>query len=449
MKKYILLAIIGASLFALESCNSFLEEKPVASVLTPEAVTDSAGAEAALNGAYDILQEPDLYGDKTLVFPEMSADNLRNTGSYDTDKQVDQNLIVPDNITVGNIWYYYYNGIGRCNTAIDAIGKLTKLTPEKRNDLLGHFRFLRGFIHFDLMRNFGSVPLVLQPTTEGTNVPKPTRTPIDELYAGIIADLEFARDNITDPYGQRPIPYYASALSAKAMLARLYLHKRDYANAAQYADEVIQETGIYTDDGPGSYEKIFTSFDTYEHIFVLEFNQTDQNVLAQANTPSAIVRYALDPSLRDTFPDTDLRRATALTPAKTRCNKYRDRQNGTDKVILIRAAEMVLARAEANAYLNKLDDALADLNEVRARAGLDPLASTDQKEILMAIEHERRLELCFEGHRFYDLVRQPDFDNPSITRAEALLGIESFRTLFPIPNREIINNKNLTQNPGY
>jgi hypothetical protein len=122
--------------------------------------------------------------------------------------------------------------------------------------------------------------------------------------------------------------------------------------------------------------------------------------------------------------------------------KYTDVSEGSDRVIVIRLAEMYLIRAEALAYSNGSIDAIkADIDVVRTRAGLQGTTATDYPSLKLAIEYERRHEFAFEGHRWFDLVRTH--------RATAVLGIDEKYTLFPIPLSEMQTNKLMTQNPGY
>jgi hypothetical protein len=113
----------------------------------------------------------------------------------------------------------------------------------------------------------------------------------------------------------------------------------------------------------------------------------------------------------------------------------------------MRLAEQYLIRAEAMAQQNNLSGAIADINVIRNRAGLPNTKAATQADILLAVEQERRIELFAEyGHRWNDLRRTG--------RADAVLGASKTgwtkdAALYPIPKTEIINNKNLTQNPGY
>ncbi|HPB53829.1 MAG TPA: RagB/SusD family nutrient uptake outer membrane protein, partial [Saprospiraceae bacterium] len=123
-----------------------------------------------------------------------------------------------------------------------------------------------------------------------------------------------------------------------------------------------------------------------------------------------------------------------------------DLATGSDNVIVLRLAEMYLIRAEANARLNgNINDIRKDLNTIRSRAGLEEAVANSIDELLLAIEAERRVELAFEGHRWFDLVRTDRAIDllPNVT--------QKYQYLFPIPQSELLANTNpgMKQNPGY
>jgi hypothetical protein len=123
-----------------------------------------------------------------------------------------------------------------------------------------------------------------------------------------------------------------------------------------------------------------------------------------------------------------------------RTQKYRGEASKDNSAYIVRFAEMYLIRAEALGNLK----GLADLNFLRQKRGLAvlaPIQVSTSNDFINAILNERRAELNFEGHRYFDLARK--------RKIKSVLNIEDFRSVFPIPNREIIANPNLKQNPGY
>jgi hypothetical protein len=116
---------------------------------------------------------------------------------------------------------------------------------------------------------------------------------------------------------------------------------------------------------------------------------------------------------------------------------------GADQVYVLRLAEMYLIRAESRAELNNFTGALQDINTIRERANALPVADTQDKAILIeTILAERRLELAFESHRWFDLIRRG--------QAQEVLQIpDANRLLFPIPRQQLLIDEDLVQNPGY
>jgi hypothetical protein len=255
------------------------------------------------------------------------------------------------------------------------------------------------------------------------------------------------------------------------LLARVYANLNRWSEAEAKATEVI-ESGLTSLSA--NYSELYEVEFVPEHILKLDFNVNDQNALANAYTlGTAINRYLVRPGflfsfepdtsklLSGTYADQRIKRSV-LFNANFTCwtGKYFRTTTQDDDVILIRLAEMYLTRAEARAYLGNLTGALEDLNVIRTRAGIAPVTGlTERNDILQAIENERRLELCFEGHRYYDLVKRRDWNNPQLTRAQVVLGgvdeqgnfvpLNETYNRFPIPNSEITTNPNITQNPGY
>jgi len=124
---------------------------------------------------------------------------------------------------------------------------------------------------------------------------------------------------------------------------------------------------------------------------------------------------------------------------------------------ILRLAEVILNRAEARAKQGKYTAALADLDLIRTRAGTGPIGSVADADVLTEVLEERRRELCFEGHRSFDLFR----NNLSLVRIQCNTGLEvnvagnctvdkaSNLRIYPIPQRELDANKNMVQNEGY
>jgi hypothetical protein len=315
----------------------------------------------------------------------------------------------------------------------------------------GEAHFIRALNYFTLVKFFGGVPLVTEPSwsvTSGVNVARSSEA---QIWAFIESELTAAAsmlpgDNVTGR---------ATSWAARALLARAHLYQREWQAAFNAANAVIANGPFALVD---DYAAVFETEQTSEAIFEVPFSVTDANSLAfwfftKANSG----RWGFAPttagttSLASAFEAGDERRPVAIQQSGSRFqgNKYTDVSAGTDDVPVLRLAEMYLIRSEAAARLNRLPEAVADINVIRERAGVAPLAASvnTMEAVLLANLAERRRELFYEGHRFFDLKRFMDIS--SVATYMASLGLTGHHLLFPLPQREIDANPALTQNPGY
>jgi starch-binding outer membrane protein, SusD/RagB family len=426
----------------LAACDSPLDTDPTASIDAETALTNARGVELALNGAYAGLRSGNIYGNVHMVYPDLYADNLDFTGTFQTDREVALRNISTSNGQVLSTWASSFNVISRANYLLEAIGNVQGLTSEQQSRFRGEALFIRALTYFDLVRLFGGVPLVLEPSRGVGPTSLVSRSTAQEVYARVIQDLEEAAPLLPNSRVQGR----ATRQAANALLARTYLETGQNAQARDRATAVIN-SGLYT--LVPNFRSIWTTKHSQESIFELHFTINTSNSLAFWYFPAALggrLGFAPTAELFNSFEANDSGRAATigLSGSQRYGFKYHRVANGDDNVVILRLAEMYLIRAEANARLNA-DAALvrADINAVRARAGVAPLGAevSGQAALLTAILQERRWELAFEGHRFFDLRRH----GVAVTR----LSIPANRLLFPIPQSELDVNENLVQNPGY
>jgi len=484
------------------SCAGFLDEIPKDSITAEnfyQTETDAVAATDAIyyylvsglqNGLWDENYGGLFYND-FWELPELLSDNM-------VTKQTSTEFISISNFDIDEfssrvrcLWRDFYQTINVCNTVIAKIPAIP-MNETKRNQLLAEARFVRGMCYFELTRFWGDVPLHTEPTQsiEAANI---VRTPVADIYPLVFADLTFAEENMTLPERQgKGRPY---ALSASALLARVYLtlgvkqNNRDYLEkAVQKADAVIPAFPM--DMSADSYQNLFLLSGRYgsERIWEINFNtslsqgwygaQFLVRLLPKMSTdkggPSNAQGFdAATEGLWAAYSTLDKRREVALFKSFTYpadgsvetfdapyfC-KYWDRAaepkgNGTDATFpYLRTAEMYLIKAEALNELNNApnQDAKDAINAVRRRAGLGDTPANNYADFKKAVLEERRLEFACEGHRWHDLVRMCTYDEmktlivaakPTATPTEANL-------LFPIPYRERdASGWKLTQNIGY
>ncbi len=482
MKKHLILALIFS--LGLGSCK-FLDENPTLEVKTEDAIKRPSDVQAAIVGVYNYLQSDPRTGfswaDRYIVYADLiDPRNMRSRSTFSGDREVSQRRMTSNTVEFSHLWEAMFKSIEACNAALDVLPGISGYSSvaEEETALRGQdeaeLRFMRAFNYFNLWRMFGTVPLRTTPTRTGNELTRPLpRASEEELIAAIINDLTIAEEKfVYDSPADLGGAGRATRLAATALLARVYANVNDWPKAEAKATQVI-ESGLSSLSS--NYSELYEVEYVPEHIFKLDFNVNDQNALANAYTlGTAINRYLVRPSLlfafepdeekilNRTYADQRLTRSVKFTPDLSVCwtGKYFRTATQDDDVILIRLSEMYLIRSEARAYQGNIAGALEDLNVVRNRAGIEPVVGlTERNDVLQAIENERRLEFCFEGHWYYELAKRRDWNDPTLTRAQVVLGgvdengnlvpMNETYNRFPIPNSEITTNPNMTQNPGY
>ncbi|MFC0655232.1 RagB/SusD family nutrient uptake outer membrane protein [Mongoliitalea lutea] len=445
MKKllFILLAV-----FTIQSCD-ILEPDPLTALDANAALVDGTSANAILLGAYSRMQNINYYGLEYVLNNDLIADNARYQGFFDSQLEIDQRAVPFTNLWITQAWPNIYRVINITNLLITGVPDLEDGTFSQaaRNRVLGEAHAIRALAYFDLLRIYGEffnesssfgMPLLIEPieNNDFNRIPNLSRSTVAQVYAQVMSDVDAAVD-LLPGFNDRGRMNFWAALSLRA---RIQLYRGNYTEAFQDANRVISEGPFQLLDNVRDIYATLTP--TAESIFDVEFNDQDQSSF---NT--YIVRrdeYNVDPSLLEAFEDGDAR-ADLFTFSRNsfRSDKYPDNNNGNNTKVF-RLAEIYFIRAEAAVFTNNDPNAgLADLNTVRTRAGLEPLsgfASTDA--FVDALLQERRVELNYEGHRFFDLVRY--------NRIGTVLGMPDFRKVWPIPRDELLVSQGvLVQNPGY
>ncbi|MBP6979383.1 MAG: RagB/SusD family nutrient uptake outer membrane protein [Lentimicrobiaceae bacterium] len=445
MKKITHILIAGALI--LGSCNDLLDIEPTDAISDADAIKDKTGVNRAVTGAYNALQQTGSYGRYLVIVEDLAADNLKWSGTTQSYGQIDDNQIPAENTIIDGIWASVYDCINRVNNVIYRIPDIDDLTPSERDSFEGEALFLRALCHFNLVSLFGAVPLKTLPTLDLSTINQ-ARDPVDEVYAQVIDDLLQAELKLP----QNNTLGRAGSYSATALLARVYLTQYHLKNDPAFAQLAIAKAEKVINDGgyilAPSFGDLFTG-NTTESIFEVVFDAQNRNVLAQYFYPRSLLgRYEVSPlqEFLDSWEADDTLRfnaTIAFDPDNLPYGyKYRDVTAGTDRVYVLRLAEMYLIRAEAMAYTSGNIEAIQnDINVIRSRAGLLPTSAADYNALKLAVQYERRHEFAFECQRWNDMVRTKT--------ATIILGIDEDYTLFPIPLSEMQTNTNMTQNPGY
>ena len=453
------LIILTALFFA--GCD-ILDVEPTSQIEAADAFKDKKGVTAALNGAYDILQSPAISQD-VIVFGDLPADNLIHIGTKKEYRQISDQHIFTENAYVEGIWNDSYDGINRLNNIIERIDEAAGMSEEDKKGVLGQCYFMRAFHYFNLVKFFGGVPIKQFSTTSQSpdelNAPRNSK---EEVYDFLVSDLGIAKDLFEGTGRQSPV--YADEGAVTGLLARAYLYTGQYAEALSMATEVIG-MGYELVDGT-DYSAIFDETrSNNEVIFLIDFlNDNETSGMADWFLPdgrfevSAWDTPSKESSIFEVFGDADLRKTISVGESDITGNleyygnKYTDYVTNNDATIILRLAEMYLIAAESSNEIAYVPDgeAFDFLNAVRTRAGLDAFTSSelpDQEAFRLAIEQERRLELCFEGHRYFDLVRTGRAAEV-LPQIGPLTGANQY--LFPIPRSEFDTNESINENnPGY
>lgn len=441
---YLRNTVLVAFVLLSASCKKFLEEVPDYALPSSSAITDVSTARAAIVGTYDRVQN--YYASSYPTLGTITADHVIFNGTLSEYLQLDQNAIPTDNVITVSAYQGLYRTINSANSVIAYVPLVNDplLTDAEKNKILGEAYFIRALSYFDLGRGWGGVQLQLKPTTDLTVLKGIKRSTLDQTYDQVLADLIQAEQLLPEDATTRN---RAQKSAARALRARLHLYRKQWADAETYATQVISNTK-YTLVKP--YKSFFTApFQTAESVLELAFSSNDRNSYWNLWYPSSSGgQFTLKPSdgliakLNDPNVGGTRKALIAGTGATVYGVLYNTVGLSTDPAYLIRIAELYLIRAEARAQLNKLPEAAADLNAVRARADVGVTTATTQPALIQAIEDENGIEFAFEAHRWFDLVRTE--------RAGTVLGITNKNYwLFPIPYSDIQSDPDVTQNPGY
>lgn len=474
--KYILAGLFALS---LSSCkDQFLDLSPIAQANSNTFYKTSADMITALNGAYGALQFNGQYG-QNYVFAEVPSDDTTPvlSGSVTDQDEFDKFYLRTTNPFLAARWSDGYRGIYRANTVIDRIAGVTMDETLKKR-VLGEAKFLRALMYFNLVRAFGDVPLVLTEIIDPSEGYAYSRAPAAEVYTQIIKDLTDAEGVLAERYTGADVGRATSG-AAKSLLGKVYLTQRNYAGAAAKLKEVVDAN---TYDLLPNYADLFRAANknSRESVFEVQYKKGSlgegsnfSNVYAPENSGNAVILFGgggnnrPTPDLESAYEAGDPRKNLSFATSYVNASgnkvdyyfirKYADvpTTNGDaeDNFYVLRYADVLLMYAEALNETGNTAAALPLLNRVRKRVGLADKAGLAQADTRLAIEQERRVELAFEGHRWFDLVRTGRA-LPVLQAKATAIGIKTALTannlIFPVPQSQIdINPDKIKQNPGY
>lgn len=486
----ILLMVLAAALIV--SCSDdFLEKAPLDSINTDNYFQNEEDAIAAINGAYQPLQWPKLYNMRIWTTDIMAGNSIVGAGGGDDGRETQDMMnfvTATDNPGVLDLWRGPAPGILRCNIVLQKVPAMD-IDDALKNRVLGEAHFLRGLYYFILVQMFGDVPLITEPQVPGDDM-RPFRTDKAEVYALIIDDLETAMNLLPEKsaYASNDLGR-ASKGAATGLLAKVHLVLGNY-------NEVVELTNAVSALGYRLNQHYAENFDvlnknSQESLFEIQYtgnagedfwaNENQSSWLSTFTGPRGSDMVAggwgwNQPTREfvDAYEAGDLRKDVTIlyegcpdfdgmaydkAYSMTGYNLRKflvpksvapTHDNNPMNFPVLRYADVLLMKAEALNELGRTSEAETPLNEVRARAGLPAVKGLDKAAFHEKVLHERRMELAFEGQRWFDLIRVDggqyglDFLH-GIGKSNA----GTKHLLWPIPQKEIDANPNLTQNPGY
>ncbi|REL38842.1 RagB/SusD family nutrient uptake outer membrane protein [Rhodohalobacter sp. SW132] len=456
----ITIALFGVVLFM--SCDGLLDTSPTTNVDPVTAQENIQGIEAILTSVYNRLQSEFRYGRELVLTPDILADN---TDQHPTTSGRGDNYAVNSQGSHISFWNTAYLTINEANYVIAGSSEVENVPQSTRDRLRGEALFQRGLAYFDLARTYGYEPgrevdgwtqsaiLRTEPTRDVNDADYRGRESNTVIYQQVVDDLDEAIQLLSSD--DRGV-YFANYVAANALMARVHLYLENWQEAIEYADEALANTSIQLLDDVSDFESNpFNSVPNPESLWELNIDPVEESLgsnvgLCPWTNPTHWFDITISENLMETFDEDDYR-----------LNLFAVHSDGfpytlkwacstgpfDDNVPIIRLPELYLIKAEAHAELDQLSDALSNLEELQTARGLSPFVSADKDEIIEEIMVERRRELHFEGHRWFDLKRR-GMDIPKQAGATTV-PYTDYRLLSIISQSEVDNNPNLDQNPGY
>ncbi|WP_313516114.1 RagB/SusD family nutrient uptake outer membrane protein [Sphingobacterium sp.] len=495
--KNITLAIIVSLLGT--SCSDFLDKDPLDQLSNETFWQTEDDVQMALTGCYKRLRDEIYFGYKRVDF-DCLTDNAQQRHNHGAATDISRGII--ERTTGGmisSIWGSAYRGITTCNNFIENIERVTSLDESKKNKYLAEARFLRAFFYFELVQNFGDVPLYKTvPSIEKASI---EQSPKEEVLSFIYEDLDFAIANLPDePYTDG----HVVKGSAQGYKARILIFENKFEESAKLCNDIISSgkfslsnsySDIFITTGQNNNPEIMFSTrylapDDYSEMdiqvswwssnnprqeLVDEYESIDGKSI---NNPNGIFNKEKpyenrDPRLgmsimlpNEVWLNPD---GTAYIPEATttgfRQKKYIDKKlvpidygtRSDQDFIHLRYADILLMYAEAQNEVSGPNQSILDaLNSIRNRPDVKmPILKLEysKEELREKIRHERRVELALEGHRYFDLKRWKiaHLIMPKVKDAGGVQIIFSNpkHYLWPYQQSELDINHNLVPNPSY
>jgi hypothetical protein len=487
--KYLIFAITGVAMFVSCNTDEFLNPLPDSAIVADSFFESDEDVEAGLIGIYDALQGVNENTESSSIrfnrgvqleylLTEHRSDNTRSKTLEGSRADFHRYIVEPDNVQSEDYYQSMYEIIFRANNVLKYVDKADASNIQK---YAAEAKFLRAYAYFNLVRLYGAVPLVTEVVGADDKEALFTRIEIATVYEQIVSDLQEGVTYLDNTHKSR-----ASKAAAQGILAKVYLTQPtpNYTGAKQLCEDIINGGGFaleanfrdvfynelnneiifavqYLSGNPDESQGFSSEFTSYKRqgrqdgLNIVNTNLVEDFILSGGNrTAESYAAFGDDANLPipenaeviKFLPDgSDISDPNLPTYGGAPANA------GNDWIIL-RYSDVLLMHAEAIMAGGDTSDgsAINSYMEVRVRAGFDPI--TDRPAVLTkdALLLERRVELAFENHRFFDLLRF-GVAHEVLGAHAAAMGYTSYnirRLLLPIPAREInLSDGLLTQNP--
>ena len=456
--KYLRNIIPAILLLQVYACSDILDKDPVSSFSASGCYKTTADAQSGVYGIYDATQS--VFRNNFCYWGEGRADNVQTDQTGESLALLSNNL---NNTTGSADWSTLYRMVSRANYAIKYIPGVYDENNDGGKQLIGQARALRALAYFYLARVWGDVPLIVEPFISVDQDLFTAKTNRELVLDQVEDDLIYAAANCVDKFNNNNDRIMFTKGSANALLTQVYMWRRKYPEAVT-SSALVMANPLYVLVSIDDWGRMFSESYSKESIFEVGYNETQTNGLRVLYAIGSYAIYTPSAKWKASIEMGDLRRDFVydVVPAEPKAiwkylGKGESDESATpskQNIILMRLADIMLLRAEA---LNKIggeanmNESLQLLNAIRSRAGLPKFATVAEAanmygDMESAILHERSVELCFEGHRWFDLLRT----EKAIPVMQPINGLSDQRNLvWPIHINSLNKNPNLVQNEFY